>query len=425
MKGKKKWLVLGILLMVSIVTYATVSQDRMEVRQAYVQKGELADFIDARGTIALEDDLKVYAENQGYVKAIFVEEGDCVSAGDLLASLDEELLDIQLEKIKNQYETAESRIEILKNEVLPSQVSQSCEELEQIRTLKEMAETEYAFAEKERDRMRVLLDNGAISQSDYDEVQLTYDSKKEAVKELEHREKIQMSDLQRLKVEVYGDQLAQEEMNARQLQLELDRLIKAKEKMAIRAPMEGVVMSKGCDMGQYVSEGTLVFEMGNIESGYAEAYILSDEASKLSVGQRVEITGEVVDDEVITGEISYVAPEAVEMVSSLGIKQRKNRVKVLFNNQQWQLKKGYEVDLCIITDQREDALFVPEDAVYQVDDVDHVFLVVNGRTEQQPVTTGIENDTYIEIVEGLQEGDRVVSELKNDLKSGVKVRTIN
>ena len=88
----------------------------------------------------------------------------------------------------------------------------------------------------------------------------------------------------------------------------------------------------------------------------------------------------------------------------------------------WILLPGYELDLDIIMERKENALIVPEDAVFEMDNKEYVFIVDNGKAALREVVTGIESQRLIQIIEGLKEGDLIILSPENSIKDGVKVK---
>jgi HlyD family secretion protein len=82
------------------------------------------------------------------------------------------------------------------------------------------------------------------------------------------------------------------------------------------------------------------------------------------------------------------------------------------------LKPGYEADASVTVEEKADALSVMQSAVQIRNGQSYVWVAVNGVASQKPVKTGLRSDKRIEILEGLQEGDRVIVYPPSELTEG-------
>ena len=141
----------------------------------------------------------------------------------------------------------------------------------------------------------------------------------------------------------------------------------------------------------------------------------------MRVGNRVEIKGKALQDRVVFGTVKRIYPSGFMKISSLGVEQQRVRTIIEFDNSEIQLRPGTSVDVRIITAQSENALAIPDRALFRHQE-DWALFIVNGDVaELIAVEVGLRNDDWAEIVSGVEEGTLIVSELKNDLVDGLKV----
>ena len=136
-----------------------------------------------------------------------------------------------------------------------------------------------------------------------------------------------------------------------------------------------------------------------------------DDIAKIEKGQNVIISGDVLNDEEIQGEVYYIAPKAEGRVSSLGIEQQRVEVRIKFDNAGSELKPGYTLDADIAVQEKSNTLYVPDKSVFKIDGKDSVFVVKNSRLEPRTIVSGFENDDFIEVISGVSEGEIVVVDL--------------
>lgn len=208
----------------------------------------------------------------------------------------------------------------------------------------------------------------------------------------------------------------------RQAELQVKEMEIEYRKTKILTCSGGTVLEKYMDKGQVVQPGMLLYEVGDLKNAYIRVDVLTDDASGLDLGNVVEISGDALGDEKLSGKITYIAPQARSGMSSLGLEQQRLEVRVGFDNSRKLLKPGYGVDVKITVEERANALYIPEKALFETNDGDAVFVVSDGRIEIRQIKVGLENDDWIEAEEGIREGEPVVQDPGNSLKSGMRVK---
>lgn len=172
------------------------------------------------------------------------------------------------------------------------------------------------------------------------------------------------------------------------------------------APFDGTVISVGAEKGDLVSSGITIVTLADLSNLRVRAFVDETEISKVEIGQEVEITFDAFPGRRFWGQVlevplqgklsqnvlTYEVPVSLEGVEDVA------------------LKPGMTANLKIIVGRRENALLVPALAVQQGEE-GYVVMVQDtpeGPAVATPVEVGLSDGTYIEIVSGLIEGDRVV-----------------
>lgn len=295
---------------------------------------------------------------------------------------------------------------------------------------RERAGVNFEQAKKQYERKKQLLADGAISDAECDEAQRQYGIAKAE------------SDLALLNVEVAADTLADAEQGLKRIlksvddneymrsvheaqieQIEAEMAVLNDElaKSEITAPVTGPILEEYQKDEQILAEGTPLLTIGDMSSIRIESDILSEELAPVKVGQEVEIYGPAVGPAPITGKVERIFPSGFKKISSLGIEQQRVKIIIEFDNSRLQLRPAVRVDIRVITERKEDALTVPERALFKVGGRWHVFVVREGRAHLTPVEVGLHTDETAEILEGLQEGDLVILSPSNELSDGASV----
>ena len=168
--------------------------------------------------------------------------------------------------------------------------------------------------------------------------------------------------------------------------------------------------------------GTVAFVIANVDKMELEAYILADDAVNIQLGDETEIIDRSENRQTTTGKVAAIAPSAVEMTSSLGVNQKRVKVTIEPSGPLPQMKQGYEADIRIITQKKDDVLTVPLAAVFDYEGKSCVFAIQDGKTVLRTVKKGIQDQESVEILEGLKEGETVLSEPDVSIKEGMKVK---
>lgn len=171
------------------------------------------------------------------------------------------------------------------------------------------------------------------------------------------------------------------------------------------APIDGVVTRRDVLVNGAVEPDKNLLEIVDLSEVYAEGRVFEGQVSQVKVGQKVRVTVESFPDARFDGSVDLVS-------GVLDPETRTLRIWVRVPNPDAKLRPNMRATLNIVTDAAEDVVAIPHSAVLgeagnlfafvQTDDAGLIY-------ERRPVVTGINDDEYIEIVEGVLPGDRVVT----------------
>ena len=91
-------------------------------------------------------------------------------------------------------------------------------------------------------------------------------------------------------------------------------------------------------------------------------------------------------------------------------------------NQDLKFKSGMNGDIEIVLEKKENVLFIPSSAIIEREEGRFVWLIENGKTKKKEVKIGLEIDEETEILEGLKEGDKIISKEISKIKEGEKIQ---
>jgi membrane fusion protein (multidrug efflux system) len=183
----------------------------------------------------------------------------------------------------------------------------------------------------------------------------------------------------------------------------------------IVSPVDGFVARRAVDPGAFVGPNTPVVDVVDIGRVRLVANIIEKDLDQLQRGDDTQVEVDAFPGEMFVGRIARVAPV-------LDPATRTASIEIEIPNPGFRLKPGMYARVTVTTDERKDALVVPSNAVVDMGGRRGVFRAVENDTVTfQPVSVGIDQDEQIEIVEGLAEGDRVVTTGAAALREGDRV----
>lgn len=185
-------------------------------------------------------------------------------------------------------------------------------------------------------------------------------------------------------------------------------LADAREKLAdyyIRAPFSGIVAKIDVKAGDSISAGsvgTFIAKQKIAEISFNEVDI-----AKVKTGQKATLTFDAIPELSIAGEVAEI--DTIGTVTQGVVNYA---VKISFGTQDDRVKPGMSVAASIITDMKPDVILVPNSAVKQEGNEAYaeIFTGENQTPNRQAVQTGLSNDTMTEIISGLNENDKVVTQ---------------
>jgi HlyD family secretion protein len=180
-----------------------------------------------------------------------------------------------------------------------------------------------------------------------------------------------------------------------------------------RADRSGVLTWSLAEEGITIARGSVVARLADLTSFRVDASVSDSYASRLGTGQPVQVR---IDDTVLPGRISEVLPAVQNGVVAVRI--------ALDDKSNPLLRPNLRVEVFIQTDHRDNALRVRKGVSTSGEGVQQIFVIRGNRAERTRVRFGIASFDFVEVAEGLREGDEVVvSDMTDYLHlSSIRVR---
>ncbi len=185
----------------------------------------------------------------------------------------------------------------------------------------------------------------------------------------------------------------------------------------ILAEFDGVVTEMNAVEGKTPAVGEQLFKLESTENVKVSISISKYDLEKLKVGQKATVT---IGGMVYDGEVSKIDKMATKNASGAAVVN----ADIKITNPDENIFLGVEAKISVSTSKSEGALLVPYSAVNSDMEGNFVYAVENGVVVKKPVQTGISSDLNIEIIEGLNEGDQVLTEISGSIAEGMEVSAV-
>lgn len=186
------------------------------------------------------------------------------------------------------------------------------------------------------------------------------------------------------------------------------------------APVDGVVLNRYSQGGRWLSSGTALLRIGNLDDLEVICDVLTQEAQELKFGDKVFLSS-VGTPVVLEGRVKQIYPAGFTKKSSLGVdEQRVNVIVSIEDPKEARLGLGYRVQAkFLVGAQEKEALIVPRFSVLQDGEGNHyVFVVKRSKIYKKIIKLGILTDEQVSVLEGLSTKDVIVAQPTAEMKDG-------
>jgi len=184
---------------------------------------------------------------------------------------------------------------------------------------------------------------------------------------------------------------------------ELEKKRKVKQIISIYAPQDGVISNFPVRDGMFVKPSQSVMTLADLSSVWLLAEVFERQAEWVEVGQPAEVRLSYIPGRVWKGKVEYIYP-------TLDPKTRTLKVRLRFDNPGEKLKPNMYANVKIYGGAKEDTIVIPLEALIRTGREERVIIALgDGRFDARIVRSGIESGEYVEILEGLDENESVVT----------------
>lgn len=393
--GWKRYLSGLIIIGAMVLAYFGVRQllkKKVEVDALHivaVERGDIENTLTASGTIVSIFERQINAPVTTEIAAVLLRTGTEVKKGDLILELDQEYTQLEYDKLKDQLELKQNNIQKLKLQFDKNLVDLDLRD--QIKAL-EVAKQSAQVSDQKR-----LYEVGGATQEEVERAELALKvgniEKKILENELKFLKQVNTGDKRNLELEY----LIQEK-NLKELKRKLSET-------NVRANEDGVITWINESLGKTVQQGEPLVRIADLSQFRVEAMCADRYAGKIFVGQTVKVK---IGKQNISGKVERILPEVVNQTIRFLVS--------IDNADNIKLRPNMQTDVYIVTDKSDDVLKLKKGSGILGAQNQDVFRVVDGIAYRVPIRKGLSNSRYVEIKEGLQEGDKVIVSSTDEYK---------
>lgn len=398
----------------SVEIYATPQA----ITVSKVASSEIMRTLEASGTVTAFELVPVSARVTGLqVRTILAEEGQWVQAGQVIARLDDAVLQAQLLDKQAAVQKAQARLAELEAGTRTEELARAREAVRSTEAALIRAESDLALAQTRLERNRNLEAAGAIARDQLDELINEENNKRANLSQAQAQLKETQAQLAELEQGPRTEVILQAKAELAQAQAQLILVETQLQQTQVIAPVSGKIAERNARVGDLTATGTQLFQI--IQGGRLQLELKVPETliGSIQPGQTVKIQSNLTDGKNLLGTVREINPIIDE-------KSRQGSVEVDLPAE-INLKPGMFLRAGIITETAT-VLSVPLNAVLpQSDGTGLVYVVKNDRVESQKVELGeILPSEKIEIKQGLELQQQVVTEGAAYLQEGDRVRVM-
>jgi len=186
----------------------------------------------------------------------------------------------------------------------------------------------------------------------------------------------------------------------------------------IVAPFDGITGLRDVSLGAYVAPGTRLTTLDDLDVVRVDFSVPERFLASLAPGLTVEARNVAYAGETFKGELTRVGSRVDPVTRAV-------RVQSEFDNSDGRLRPGMFMTVRLVTGQRDDAVIVPEQALVLQGSTTHAFVIEDGKARRVELVVGQRRRGEVEILEGLEAGDKVVVAGLQRIRGGARVVVLN
>jgi HlyD family secretion protein len=357
----------------------------------------------------------IFAKTSGYIRAIHVDRGQFVKAGDVLVEIEPTEMETALDQSRATLATTEAALQVARSNLESARAN-----LLNQQALLAKAQAVLGNDRRQADRLAELFAKGLVAAQDRDNARTTYEASLAAVRAQEAQveaARVQIGTTES-QVRLAETQVEQQRASVRMAQMRLDDT-------RIVAPFSGFVSQRNLDVGAAVSSqaaatsnasiGILLLQ--EIQPVKVQVEVPERDVARVRVGNPVRLMTDAYPDRQFSGKVARI-------VHALDPRTRTMGVEVDIPNPENLLKPGMYARVELLLEVRPDALMVPLEVLTGTEGRATVLVVRDGKVATVPVELGPTDGPVVQITKGLRPDAQVILQGKDLVRDGMAVRAV-
>lgn len=397
-KKRLQWIIgVGVVLALAFIITRSLSPsiERMKVRTAQIEVGEVESVLTASGTVVPEFEQVITSPIETRVLKVLKRPGDTILAQQPILILDSGTALALFEKHQDQVSLKVNAIEQSKAELAGS--------VTKLKAQVKVKELEVETNRVKFEQSKQLFSKGIISKNDLDQAELAFERSKAELESLViDKQNAELST--HLKIDGLNLELRMLQKDKQEAQKELDRATPKPDR-------NGVLTWTLATEGATVHKGDMVAKVSDLSTYRVDAMISDVHAGRLSVGQSAQVK---IGDTLLEGTLTSILPTIENGIIKLlvQLEDKVNRA----------LRSNLRVEVFIVMGRERETLRVQKPQFVDVEGRAHVFIVRDNLAIRTPVSVGLIGFDFVEIKSGLSEGDEVILSDMSEYKHLREVR---
>ncbi len=362
-------------------------EEPIAVKVTEARRGDLLLRLSAPAEAVAERKIVIKSEVSGVIKKLHVQESQHVQANELLAEIEDTPYRLQLQQREA------TRLRYLSELFLEQRFS------EPVKPLSSEIKEKIRIARENYEKAASLLGQGLISLEQYEQAKREYE--------------LLLLESGEMKQEVMAAAkgLTQAEIDVQMAKIQL-------EKTKIRAPFAGIITNIRVSPQENIEAGKELFTLVDMARIKIVARVLESEIGRIRTGQEVDIKFVSYPDQKFKGKVEAISP-------LINPEDKTCQVYIAVANPKEEIKPGMHAEVEIAAIVLKDRLLVPQKAVLVRGGRKLVFVVEEDLAKWRYIEAGSENETFVEILDGVKEGEKVIVEGHLTLAHDARVKIIN
>lgn len=344
--------------------------------------------------------VNVSAKTPGKVERVNVQIGEKVNKGDVLFVLEQKDIRLSVAQAEAAYNIAKASY----NKVTGGGLEQ---QMVQLKSGYEIAKANYEDAKLNYERTKELHEAGGVSKQAFEGAEIKFKLSEEQYISAK-------ANYELTKVKINPENIETAKAQLQQAKAAYDIAKSQLDNTEVKSPMDGVVASKSVKVGEMTSSAVPAMSIADLSSAVVKVGVTEEIINKIKVGDKVKVKVKVASDNAFDGTISSISPVADARTQTY-------QVEILIQNNTGMIKGGMFAEIMIAVDKAVNALAVPLESIIDDSGKKIIYITDGNKAIKREITAGYSDGVIIQVLQGLKDGETVVSKGQTYLQDETKI----